>query len=101
MKWEETYQLAINFYNENGHLNIPAKFKTFDGINYDENGFALGKWIQNLRKCRNGAAVYQYLNLTEDRINSLNSIGMIWNIDEYEWKLKYQLAAEYYHSNGN
>lgn len=101
MKWEETYQLAINFYNENGHLNIPAKFKTFDGINYDENGFALGKWIQNLRKCRNGAAVYQYLNLTEDRIISLNSIGMIWNIDEYEWKLKYQLAAEYYSSNGN
>ena len=71
LQWESNYNLAKTYYETHGTLEIPYKFKTFDGINYDENGYKLGLWISNQRKNK---------NLTKERRELLDNIGMIWDI---------------------
>lgn len=67
-KWNSMFKLASKFYKNYGHLDVPFEFKTFDGIKHEENGLELGKWIRN-----------QQINLkNDDKINKLNTIGMIW-----------------------
>ena len=48
--WNENYALVQNYYEHNGNLEIPVKFKTLNGYEYDENGINLGMWIQNQRQ---------------------------------------------------
>ena len=69
-EWNKKYELAKAYYNHYGNLEIPQSFKTINGIDYDENGSALGGWINN-QKTHKG-------KLTEEKINMLNDIGMIW-----------------------
>ena len=45
MTWEDKYNLAKVYYETYGNLEIPVSFKTFNGKDYDENGYALGIWI--------------------------------------------------------
>ena len=68
-QWKEMYELAKQFYEKNGHLNIPLGFVTTD--DYDKPGKELGKWVsrQRFRK-----------EISSDEIYLLNCIGMIWNI---------------------
>lgn len=48
--WDEMYGYAKKYYETYGNLEIPARFKTNDGINYDENGkINLGTWISTQR----------------------------------------------------
>lgn len=60
MTWEDYYELAKAYYEHHRNLEIPFRFKTNDGCNYDENGIVgLGHWIRNQRT--------QYFNLSEKR----------------------------------
>lgn len=34
--WEDAYRLAKNYYKTYGNFKIIQRFKTIDGINYDE-----------------------------------------------------------------
>ena len=70
--WNENYALVQNYYEHHGNLEIPVKFKTLNGYEYDENGINLGMWIQNQRQS------YKKANLSPERINLLESIGMKW-----------------------
>ena len=48
--WNEMYQYAKKYYDFYGDLEVPAKFKTNDGITYDPKGkINLGKWITTQR----------------------------------------------------
>ena len=92
--WDEAFILASNFYNFYKKLNVPRNFKTEDGINYDEYGFALGEWISTQRtSLKNG-------ELSQDRIDKLNSIGMIWSAKK-SFKDSYELAKKFYDTNGH
>lgn len=92
--WNESYTLALNYYNKYKNLNIKRNFKTDDGINYEEYGFALGEWIIRQRRDR--------LNnkLDQEQINKLNMIGMIWSTKKIFME-SYELAKNYYSSYGN
>ena len=70
--WNENYALVQNYYEHHGNLEIPVKFKTLNGYEYDENGINLGIWIQNQKQ------LYKKANLSPERINLLESIGMKW-----------------------
>ena len=65
-KWNKMYNIAKEYYEENGNLNIPQRYIT-------ESGEKLGSWISDRRKA------YNQGNLSQDRIDQLNSIGMIWD----------------------
>ena len=77
--WEEMYELAKKYYEYHGNLQIPARFKTINGIDYDENGFNLGKWLTNLKSRK------RIDNLSEEKIKLLELIGV--NINEIDVNL--------------
>ena len=89
--WEENFSAAHAYFEEYGNLLVPAK-ESYHGI-------ALGKWISNLRACRKGGN--RDGCLTEERIQSLDDIGMVWNVPEYLFEKNFSAALEYYHEYGN
>lgn len=90
--WNEMYSLAEKYYLHNGDLEIPFHFKTKNGIEYDENGIALGRWISDQRQN------YKKQKISEDRIQKLLEIGMIFTaiLDKKAWNEWYNLAKKYY-----
>ena len=69
-KWEQMYQKAKEYYEANGHLRVPLKYVTDDGLK-------LGYWISLIRKVRKGTAEHS-VELTKERIKRLDDIGMVW-----------------------
>lgn len=89
--WDRYYASAKQYYKENGNLEVPARYIT-------EEGYALGSWLNNQKAIRKGTIVGK---LTEDQIQKLNSIGMIWDSLDYFWEQNFRLAKEYYLAHGN
>ncbi len=84
-QWNRNYELAKRYYEYYGNLNIPVKFKTNDGINYDENGEVnLGSWIAFQRNSYKGKRG----QLSSEKINLLNKIGIIWFSEKIDNKLQ-------------
>ena len=51
LTWEETYEYAKIYYEKHKNLEVPRKFKTNNGYEYDENGqINLGQWIGQQRQ---------------------------------------------------
>lgn len=89
--WDMYYASAKQYYQENGNLEVPARYIT-------EEGYALGSWLNNQKAIRKGTIVGK---LTEDQIQKLDSIGMIWDSLDYFWEQNFRLAKEYYLTYGN
>ena len=87
-KWNNGYEYAKKYFNDNGNLYVNKEYKTKDG-------FDLGIWIVNQR-------IAYYLNkLSDDRINLLESIGMVWNVYSDKWTTGLEELNNYYKENGN
>jgi len=90
--WNINYELVKKFYKIYNNLDIPDICK-IDGIKIE--GLKLQKWLSSQR--RN----YQNNILSEEKINKLNEIGIIWNLQEASWKNFYELAKQFYIINGH
>ena len=86
--WTQMYKLIETYFKKYGNLEIPSKFKTLNGIDYDENGYNLGIWLVNQRQ------IYKKGKLSPERKELLNQIGMIWEIRKRKDK-KQELCNEY------
>ena len=84
--WEDSYELACNYYEANGDLNISRSFRTDDGVDYDLYGYRLGDWIADMRRNKK--------SLDEDKVSKLDSIGMIWRAN-YSWLEMYNILVYY------
>lgn len=74
--WNQGFQYAEQYFEENGHLFVPKKYVTPDG-------FELGKWIQEQRSRYLGLSRYE---ISDDRIDRLEEIGMFWeDLKNAEW----------------
>lgn len=95
--WDEWYELAKNYYQHYGNLEVQQKFKTFNGVDYDANGYGLGYWIRFQRK------KYKNNQLSDEQIQKLESIGMIFYRNEHKLTSNeiYVLAKRYYEYYGN
>lgn len=89
--WDMYYASAKQYYEENGNLEVPARYIT-------EEGYALGSWLNNQKAIRKGTIVGK---LTEDQIKKLDDIGMIWDSLDYFWEQSFISAKEYYLAHGN
>ena len=98
MTWEDYYNLAESYYNHYGHLNIPQRFKTTNGYEYDEEGIKLGNWINTQRQSYKGQGTCK---LTEEQKKLLEKIGMVFDVHSDDWMKKYKLAESYYKRHGN
>lgn len=91
--WETGYQEAVSFYKENGHLDVPGDYRA-------PSGFALCAWISAQRQAKNGE--FGRKPLSQERINQLERIGMIWETRrERQWDQYYAEAKAYYDQNGD
>lgn len=97
--WNFMFNLATKYYEKYGNIRIHKLYKTFDGINYDLDGYNLGDWIKEQRKRYVGTSKIK--DLTDDQINKLNSLGMIWDVNDEDWEFMYALAEEYYEKHGH
>ena len=94
--WNIMYDLAKKYYEHHGNLKISHSFKTINGYETDEKGYKLGFWISKQRiNYKNGT-------LSEDRIEKLEEIGMIFeNVYKDTWNMMYKLAKKYYEHYDN
>lgn len=79
---------ARNFYEQRGHLRVPAAYCC-------EDGFALGRWIRLKRR------QFERGSLPIENVRSLEAIGMIWDVFSEVWLEMYLQAKAYYDHNGN
>ena len=89
--WEKYFTAAGKYYQENGNLLINAS-ESYDGV-------LLGNWISNLRTYKKNDTKSQYL--TEDRIQALDEIGMVWDVPDYVWEQNFHEALKYHREYGN
>ena len=87
--WEKGFASAQKYRTEHGDLLVPVRYR-------DKNDFALGEWIVYNRQRYLGG------NLTQNRIERLDALGMDWtNRNDRKWMFLYDVAAAYYHEHGN
>lgn len=92
LTWEEWYCEAEKYFLKYGHLRIPGKYKT-------ENGLYVGRWIERQRSAYHGHGKYK---IDESEIYRLNQIGMEWEIrDRIGWDGWYKIAQDFKQKNGN
>lgn len=90
--WAEGFAHAEAYKNEYGNLLVPAQYRSPDG-------YALGRWISNLRQQRANGERQNLLN--EERIAQLDKIGMVWDAVSERWEQNYAEALHYYSENGS
>lgn len=88
LAWERGCASARKYRTEHGDLLVPVRYQ-------DKSGFALGEWIVYNRQ--------RYLNgsLDEERIEELESMGMIWDTASSLWEQSYTEAVRYYLEHGD
>lgn len=85
--WEKGFASAQKYRTEHGDLLVPVRYR-------DKNDFALGEWIVYNRQRYLGG------NLTQNRIERLEAIGMVW--EKYDpWQERYDLALAYKTEHGD
>ncbi|MBQ7291020.1 MAG: Helicase associated domain protein [Clostridia bacterium] len=91
LSWERNFAAAKEYYEEHGDLLAPASDEKYRGV-------ALGRWLAGLRSYRKNNAQSAYL--TDERISSLDGIGMVWDVPDYLWEKNYHAALEYHREHG-
>ena len=88
--WNKKYTLAKIFFKKYGHLLIP--------YDYMIDGIRLGRWIgtqrQNYIKRDNSF-------FTQEKIEKLNQIGMVWDVKKAQWESMYLVLKKYKEKYGN
>ena len=74
--WEKGFASAQKYRTEHGDLLVPVRYR-------DKNDFALGG------------------NLTQNRIERLEAIGMVWSTSNDLWEQYYAAATQYYLEHGD
>ena len=91
ISWDDYYNMAVEYYIDHENLLVPN--------NYSKNGMNLGTWIIDQRKTMKGKGHRR--PLTEEQIQKLNAIGMVWDKFKEQWDETYEIAKEYYEKHGN
>lgn len=89
--WDTYYEAAKLWYEENGNLKIPKNYVT-------ESGLTLGAWINTQRRVKSGNISG---NLTWEKIQKLNDIGMIWDVTDSSWQEVLEELKSYRNTYGN
>lgn len=81
-KWDENFKEAKQYYECHGDL-LPSNCYQCD------NGLNLKSWLSNLRtRYKNG-------KLSQEQILSMESIGMIWDLNEFNWNRNFECVKKH------
>ena len=91
--WDHYFAAASSYYAEHGNLKVPLRYKTPGGL-------SLGDWVQTQRQIRKGKRTFG--TLTQQQIERLDSIGMVWeNRSETAWARGLEAARRYRQQYGD
>ena len=91
--WDHYFAAASLYYAEHGDLKVPLRYKTPGGL-------SLGDWIQTQRQIRKGKRAFG--TLTQQQIERLDSIGMVWETrSETAWARGLEAARRYRQQYGD
>ena len=96
--WAQMYTLAKNHFEKYGSLErITSKYKTLNGIDKDEEGYNLGRWLDSQRQS------YKIGKLSKERKKLLDQIGMRFDTKYYDeiWAQMYALAKNHFEKYGD
>lgn len=85
--WMAKYNLAKKYKEKYGDLRIPRAFR-MDNVN-------IGLWIGTQR------AKYAQSELSNEKIELLEEIGMLWRVIDESWNKYYAVAEAYYEEHGD
>ena len=82
------YEL-LAFRAREGHCRVPLESKN-----------ALGRWVANLRTQKSNLRKgYHSMDLTQERLDVLNSVGFVWDLQQFDsdsrWKRQYEELAQF------
>ena len=90
--WDYMYEEAKKYYEQNGNLEVPKRYKTPEG-------YSLGTWLLTQKRVRSGDIGGI---LTKERIDKLNAIGIVWaSHRDMLWQKYFDAATEYSKTYGN
>ncbi len=92
LAWQKYFQEAEAYHKQYNNLNVKAGYITKSGVK-------LGSWLSNLRTYRKNNIQQNYL--TQDRIEALDKLGMVWDVPDYLWEQNYAACMEYHRMHGN
>ena len=91
--WDHYFAAASTYYAEHGNLKVPLRYKTPGGL-------SLGDWVQTQRQTRKEKRTFG--TLTQQQIERLNSIGMVWETrSETAWARGLEAARRYRQQYGD
>lgn len=90
LSWNDVYNVCEKYYQEHGDLRVP--------MNYKIDGYNVNSWLvrQRERYFKHGSTP-----LTDEQIEKLNRIGMVWDYKAEEWEKNFSIASDYYHEHGD
>lgn len=94
-QWHQQYLVLCNFYEQNGHCNVPHTRESTDDI------IILARWVKRQR--------YQYKlmqqrmlsTMTQDRIDKLEEINFTWDLHTAVWEERFQELSEFQKEHGH
>lgn len=90
--WNTKYAMLESYYKTHGNISIST--------NYKENGVWLGRWLSEQRQIYHGKRKGKHL--TEEQINQLDSLGMLWiPNNDTKWLAMFQSLVDYGNQNHN
>ncbi|MEY8260484.1 Helicase associated domain protein [Oscillospiraceae bacterium 50-60] len=90
--WEMRYQLARQYYEEHGSLNVPG--------NYVAEGVWLNKWLNEQKQIYRGGRPGK--RLSAEQTARLEQIGMTWRSKSEEaWEARYEDARRFFLKYGH
>ena len=96
LSFDDYYLLLKDYYKEYGDINVPK--------DYEINGIKLGRWLGNLRDAYNDRDKKTHTItrvITQEEIDKLNELGVVWRFFYANWTENYKLVVEYYKKYGN
>ena len=87
-RFEFWYKIAETYYKEHGDLLVKAT---------DEKNKQLCAFLGRMRTAYFGKRKI----ISQNEIDKLNSIGMVWDVHEYFFNIKYSLAERYFKEHGD
>jgi len=78
--WDAMYEQLKDFYNENGHSNVPK--------NYENHKLHI--WVINQRQR------FKLDILNKEKIQLLDNINFVWNFYDYAWNSMFYELKDYY-----
>ena len=98
LPWKEWIKLLKNYKKHYDHLEVTHKFKTKDGVNYDEEGYPLEEWLE-AQKIELGRPNLSFIQ--ELRKKELLELGITINSveEQYTWDMLYENLKKYKEKN--